>query len=170
MKNIVIRKKTKQLQEKARLKALKEFKDVKRIAILFDGVDFLQADAFRKELEAMGKVVRCWSYAEVDSPEWEYSPVYRFLTRRHLNFLRMPKCYIQDDFLGFPADMLMNLSMSHHEVPEYMAMLSQADFRVSFQADRAKYYDFVLALSAEQMDFKENADNLLFYLKNLRLK
>lgn len=170
MKHSIINRKIKRLQAQSRPKSLKEFKDVKRIALLFDGVDYQQAAAFKTALEAMGKVVRCWSYAEVELPEWEYAPAYRFLTRRHLNFLRLPKSYVVDDFKGFPADLLMNLSMRYQPELEYLAMLSETDFRVTFNAENAKYYDFILALSPEQKDFKENADNLLFYLKNLRLK
>lgn len=170
MRNKIINRKIKRLQAQPRIKALKEFKDVKRIAMLFDAADYEQALAFKATLEAMGKVVRCWTFAEVESPEWVYTPQFRFLTRHHLNFCRLPKAYIVDDFKGFPADMLMNLSQSGLAQLEYLAMLSPSDYRVSFNSENAKYYDFVLALAAEQKCFQENAESLLFYLKNLRLK
>lgn len=147
-----------------------EFDQVKSIAILCDAADYWQAMAFQAKLQAMGKKVRVWFYAEVEDPIWDYAPSRRFLTRHHLDFFFFPKKYLLDDFQGFPADMLMNLSRSSQSVLEYLSLQSPAHFRVAFDAQKAKYYDFVLSVDPENSSFEENAESLLFYLKNLRLK
>ncbi len=170
IKEIVIKSKIKALCGKPRRKAFMELKDVQRIALLFDAENYDQAIAFKHELESMGKKVRAWSYAEVSMPEWEYLPSQCLLTRKHLNFFYQPKQYIVDDYQGYPADMLLFLSLRKNLVMEYFSLLSPAPFRVSFNTARAKEYDFVLAPLSESCGLRENAESLLFYLKNLRLK
>ncbi len=169
MRNFLLKRNIRQLRAGGRVKELKSFGQVCRIAMLFDAADYVQAMAFKEELEAMGKKLRVWTYAEVESPEWEYAPEKRFITRKHLDFLYRPKKLIVDDYQGFPADMLMNLSHEDNPILDYLASLSPATFRVSFKASLAKDYDFVLAFPEDSTDFKGNAESLLFYLKNLRL-
>lgn len=170
MRQFHLKKRIRQTKALGRVKELKAFAEVKRIALLFDPSDYQQVMEFVSMLEEMGKTVRLWTFAEVESPEWEYAPKSRYLTRKHVDFWGLPKQYVVDDYQGFPVDMLMNLSHHPNWVLDYLAALSPATFRVGFKPDEAKDYDFVLAYQEETSDFKENANSLLFYLKNLRLK
>ncbi|MBQ7163431.1 MAG: hypothetical protein IJR64_07565 [Bacteroidales bacterium] len=161
---------TRAARRRPRKRQWMEYAAVGRVAMLFDYPDYEKAMAVKAGLEADGKQVRAWSYSEVEMSDTELSPSLRVLNNNHLNFFFLPKKYILDDYLGYPADWLLDLSQRANPVTEYLTAVSQAPFRTGFKVDCPRIYDFVLDIRPTAYDLQENAASLLFYLRNLKLK
>ncbi|MBQ9202131.1 MAG: hypothetical protein IJ154_07175 [Bacteroidales bacterium] len=170
MISFFLRNKTRTARRSRRSRRWMEYRAVGRVAMLFDYADYAQAMDIKAELEADGKQVRAWSWAEVEMNDTAWSPSIRMLNDSHLNFFFLPRKYIMDDYLGYPADLLLDLSQRSNPLTEYLTACSPAGFRAGFKVAYPKIYDFVLDIRPTAYDLSENAGDLLFYLRNLKLK
>lgn len=153
-----------------RVKKLIPYEDIHDVALLFDACDYYKMPPIIYALEREGKRVRAWSYSSREIADFECTLRLSMLNMKSLNFWFMPKKHIVNDFVNYPAQLLLDVSQVYNPVLEYLSVCSKAPFKAGFKAEDPRRYDLVYDIRKTQGIIEENVSHLLFYLKNLREK
>ncbi|MDD2560419.1 MAG: hypothetical protein PHE04_07130 [Bacteroidales bacterium] len=154
-----------------RSKRFMNYADLKRVSILFDIADHEHVVPLVDELLADGKDVMAWTYAARGVQNSDYPPYYNIISDRDLTFCFFPKEYLMNRFLGYPADLLIDLCYTSHALNEFFVASSPALYRLGLKTADPVWYDMIVDIRGqEKEEMEKNAADVLFYLKNLRVK
>lgn len=172
MVDLFLKRKIKTLKSRhRRSKRFMNYADVQRISVLFDPADYEHLLPFVDELLADGKQVMVWGYAAQGIQDRAYPYYYNLITDRELNFFYLPKKATMNRFLGYSADLMIDLCYRPNALTEYLLACSPALYRLGFRTEDAVWYDMIIDIRGkEKEEMEKNAANMLFYLKNLRVK
>lgn len=162
-----IRKLTKSYE---RIKCFREYADIHRVVVL---VDLEQAEAvgpFVQSLIQDGKEVFCLTFNPNDKVEPPVLPENMLvLNRKSLSFNGFPLHDVMENFKLLNPDTLVNLTVQPHPVLQFLALTSQASFRIGFLREEKTMDDLLLEYDSEQ-PFDFLTGQLHFYMKSLRSK
>jgi hypothetical protein len=172
MVDFFLKRKIKQLRRQhSRNKRFMNYADLRRICILFDVADYEHIVPLVDELLADGKDVIAWTYAARGVIAKDYPAYYNVISDRDLTFCYFPKKYLMNRYLGYPADLLIDLCYTPHILNEYLVAVSPALYRLGLKTADPLWYDLIVDISGqEKEEMEKNAARVLFYLKSLRVK
>jgi len=152
-----------------RVKTFREYTDIQHVTILFDMEDLSVVQTFVETLKADGKDVTAFSFASKKSTNMQLPEHFQIWSRNQLDFWGIPKEPDFKKFKGQKSDTLIDLTKNSSSVLRYLLLHSCADFRVGFNHNNAKLYDFLIERNQEQ-DFSYFVNQMLFYMKSIRTK
>ncbi|MFA6590036.1 MAG: hypothetical protein WCS66_06810 [Bacteroidales bacterium] len=172
MVDFFLKRKIKELRRQhKRNKRFMNYTDLQRVCILFDMADYEYIAPLVDKLIADGKDVMAWTYAARGIAFSDYPSCYHVITDRDLTFCYFPKKYLMNRYLGFPADLLIDLCYIPHALNEYFVASSPALYRLGLKTADPLWYDMIVDIRGqEKEEMEKNAADVLFYLKNLRVK
>ncbi len=128
-----------------------------------------QVEDFIEKLQNDGKKVYSLEYIakEIDS-DYHLKELNHFALRdEDLNFLKIPKKDIFNNFCNKKFDMLINLSLANHLQLHYIGALCRSSMKVGFYFEGySDYYDFMVDAKGS-LDFKEHANTMLSFIKQI---
>lgn len=170
MIDLFLKAKIRRLMKRNRSKTLLPYDSIHQIVMLYDYDQHEIAMQLMAQLQADGKQVCAWTYSEIASvAEDETDASYHLLNSNDLTFFYFPKQQPMTDYLNCPVDMLLNLSQLENSVLDYLAVMSEARFKVGFKTNYTTHYDFILDVSQTDGHLLTNANCVIDYLKNFRL-
>ncbi len=172
MVDFFLKRKIKELRRNhSRSKRFMNYAELKRVSLLFDIADYGHVTPLVDQLLADGKEVMVWTYAARGIDSNDYPPYFNVISDRDLTFCYFPKKYLMDRYLGYPADLLIDLCYNPHALNEFFVATSPALYRLGLKTADPIWYDMIVDIRGqEKEEMEKNAADVLFYLKSLRVK
>lgn len=170
MINIFLKYQLKKLSELfVREKIFREYKDIRKVLLLFDIEDLLVVENFVATLNAEGKQVAAYSVDLKKNVYPQLSENFKIWDKQKLDRYGVPKKEDISLFKKETADVLIDLTNSSSLIQKYLFLNASVNYRVGFNRDNAMNYDMLIERNLDH-DFSFFADQLLFYMKSLRSK
>ena len=129
------------------------------------------------QLSALGKDVFSICFIKNGHSNEENTNQVRFIDKKDVNFLKMPKNNILEELTGRRFDLLLDLTASENISLLYIALFANATMKASSHTYYSGIFDFILdteklAVEKKTEDFKNFErfvfEKLTFYLKTIR--
>lgn len=78
---------------------------------------------------------------------FSYQKGFSFVSKKDLNWLKLPQGDVVEDFLAKKYDILFNLIMEENVTVDYLVSLSKARFKVGRLTGKNDYYDLTIDIS-----------------------
>jgi len=170
MMNIFLNNRIKKLSKKhSRYKTFREYKDIRKITLLFDMEHLTEVEAFIHTLTEDGKQVTAHSFVMKKTAHPLLSETFHIWNKENLDFWHIPRSSDIKTFKSSKPDTLIDLTNGKSPILRYLFLNSTAAFRVGFNDENAQLYDLLIERNKEQ-DFSFFVSQLLFYMKSLRTK
>jgi len=170
MINLFLNNRIKKLSNKhSRYKTFREYKDIRKITLLFDMENLTEVEAFVKMLLNDGKQVIAHSFVKKKTAYPQLSETFHIWNKENLDFWHIPQSSDIKEFQASKPDTLIDLTNGTSPVLRYLFLNSTAAFRVGFNDENAQLYDLLIERTKEQ-DFSFFVNQMLFYMKSLRTK
>lgn len=128
-----------------------------------------QVESLIHELKKDGKQVYSLEYIakEIDS-EYHLKEINHFSLRdEDLNFLKLPKKDIYNNFCNKHFDILINLSLANYAQLHYITALCSSSMKIGFYFKGfSEYYDFMVDAKGS-LDFKEHLKTMFSFIKQI---
>ncbi len=162
-----IRKITKEFSRK---KCFREYADIHRVVILFDLEHAEDVKDFAKSLTFAGKEVFAYTFNPIAKNEMPVLPPnFTIINKKQLIFNGFPQQQLMESFKSIVPDTLIDLTVQPHPVLQYLALKSEATYRVGFHREEKTFDDLLLEYDPEQ-SFVFLTSQLHFYMKSIRSK
>jgi len=170
MMNFFLNNRIKKLSKKhSRYKTFREYKDIRKITLLFDMENLPVVETFIKTLMDDGKQVIAHSFVMKKTAYPQLSETFHIWNKENLDFWQIPQSADIKAFKASKPDTLIDLTNGKSPVLRYLFLNSSAAFRVGFNDENAQLYDLLIERNKEQ-DFSFFVNQMLFYMKSLRTK
>lgn len=171
MNLFILKRKIRRIQKEwKRVKCFKEYKQVKRVLVVFDMDNAEAVKDFSKSLQFKGKEVLATSYFPGKMKELPVVPDYFHLWHKgNVGFNGIPNQKELDALLAFKPDTLIDLCLNPNPIMQYISLLVDAEYRVGFHLGDESVGDLMIEYNPEQ-GFEFLASQLHFYMKTLRTK
>lgn len=153
-----------------RKKQWMNYGDMKRMVLFYDAIDYEKILRLAETLEQEGKKIEAWTYAANGLACNDYPANFFVITDKDLDFFYLPKTYIVRHLLGYPADLLLDLSTKPNALLRYSALLSPAKGKAGFRTEDVDKYDFILDNPNPLVSVEEKIESLFFYLRSLKVR
>jgi hypothetical protein len=150
-------------------KTFREYKDIRKIVLLFDMEDLPVVEAFVKTLLSEKKQVSAYSFDSKKTIYPQLPDYFKIWNKNKLDFWGIPHSSDISAFKADVSDTLIDLTKGSSPILQYLSQSSSASFRVGFNLESSKLYDLLIERNQDQ-DFPFFVDQLLFYMKSLRTK
>jgi len=161
------------LKNSKREKKFLNWKEIKRILLLFDTKDHTDAQLFMKRLKRMSKKVKVCAYKNKNDKN-EYSEIlYEVVTEKDFNFWKNDSLKKTVDSLNSESyDLAINLTLQDNLFLQYLLVSVDATFRVGFCKTNLPIYDMVLSFSSEMetnkiITIRDLSKQMIYYLETI---
>ncbi len=143
-----------------------KFEEAREIGLLFDATDVNQNSVitdFAAQLKALGKKVVMLAYFDSPKPALHFD--FQYFNRKNLNWHLQPETQEVKTFLERRFDILINVFSGEVLPLEYIAMLSQACFRIGiYQPGKTQLNDLMVDVKGHT-DLSHQLEQIRHYLK-----
>jgi hypothetical protein len=176
-KLLIKRKIKKTLKSKAgRQKCFLCLKKMHTILVLLDTEDYEEADLFIDKLERMGKKVTSYAYKS-KKDEYDYSETpYIIIDHKEISkFFEKKLTAIVEKIKKVHYDALFDLTIDSNPFVEFLAVNTDATFKVGYKKTELPLYDFTISSintnkSHGNIRMREFGRQILYYLSTIKSK
>ncbi len=149
-----------------------DFKSIKSILILFKSEDNEKNPQIRKiiaSLKEEGKKVTVWGFVDKKEIETAVLPEFRLFCASELNWYKIPKAALVNEFLTTSYDMVIQIINTDVYSLDYLLAQAEAPFKVSRMKPYKGIADFMIHMNESENELFLY-EQIMHYLKSIQAK